>query len=450
MPYGRRASARIKMNGKNISGYIGAYLKSVKYEDPAEGDSDTVTIEMHNVGMKWLKEWAPVKGDSLEAGILFRYFGGKSKQAMNFGTFTLDSVKYRGNPISLTIGAISQPAATGFTKTKVSFAWKNTQIREIAQKIADKYQMKLVYEADDVPVASIEQDKEADSSFLKDLCDKYSLWLKIFNNKIVIFDPARYEAKKPVATLTRSSFVGDNWSYDSELDGKYTACEISYTNAKTNEDIKVRVGDDACADAKVTKTKTKKSSKKSKTSSTKKDTAKSYSMVTPAQDTVRCLYVNESCDSEADARKKAIAKLKEANRGVTTLTGDIHVNSKIFATSTVKVKGMGEIDGTYFVRKMTMAIDPSSGTTQSLEMYKILDDVEDSSKPASASHKVGDIVQFKGGTHYVTSYKGSKGYRAKAGPAKITSHNENGQHPWHLIHTDSTSNVYGWVDEGTF
>lgn len=70
------------------------------------------------------------------------------------------------------------------------------------------------------------------------------------------------------------------------------------------------------------------------------------------------------------------------------------------------------------------------------------------------SYKVGDIVYFKGGTHYVNSYKDAKGYSARAGNAKITldpnCKGNGGAHPWHLIHTDSGSNVYGWVDEGTF
>lgn len=70
------------------------------------------------------------------------------------------------------------------------------------------------------------------------------------------------------------------------------------------------------------------------------------------------------------------------------------------------------------------------------------------------SYKVGDIVNFHGGTHYVSSYSSAKGYSARAGKAKITLGPDckgNGKaHPWHLIHIDSSSNVYGWVDEGTF
>ena len=34
----------------------------------------------------------------------------------------------------------------------------------------------------------------------------------------------------------------------------------------------------------------------------------------------------------------------------------------------------------------------------------------------------------------------------KPGPAKVTAVATAGKHPYHLVHTDSTSTVYGWVD----
>lgn len=62
---------------------------------------------------------------------------------------------------------------------------------------------------------------------------------------------------------------------------------------------------------------------------------------------------------------------------------------------------------------------------------------------------VGSVVNFSGSRHYVSS-TGDKGYGAKPGPAKITQTNPGSKHPYHLIHTDSSSNVYGWVNEGDF
>lgn len=64
--------------------------------------------------------------------------------------------------------------------------------------------------------------------------------------------------------------------------------------------------------------------------------------------------------------------------------------------------------------------------------------------------KVGDIVNFKGGTHYVSSQAGARGANASPGKAKITIGPNGNAHPWHLIHADGSSNVYGWVDDGSF
>lgn len=89
--------------------------------------------------------------------------------------------------------------------------------------------------------------------------------------------------------------------------------------------------------------------------------------------------------------------------------------------------------------------------TMDLTLAKTETVTAENTTTASKTYNVGDVVQFNGGTHYVSSYSGAKGYTAKAGPAKITKKNGSGKtHPWHLIHTDSTSNVYGWVDDGTF
>ena len=460
---GRRASLRIKINGKNASIKAGPYVKSVTYEDPASGDSDTLDLELHNVGMKWLKKWAPEHGDDVEAGVVFRGFGGKGKFIKNFGTFSVDSVKYKGNPISLTMGAISQPATTGFTVTKKSFTWKNASVHAIASKIAKRYGCKLYYKAEEIKLKSIEQNDQTDSDFLKDVCDKYSLKLKVFNNKIIVYNPSVYEKKKAVATLTRSSFLGDDWSYDSELAGYYLACEVSYTDSKANKDYKVRVGVGASVSATASKNATKKArskknkkTKKKSSATSKTKTKNTSGKATRQTDTVRCLYVSEECSSVADAKKKAVAKLNEANRAIETLSGTISVNRKIFSCSTIRIKGMGIIDGKYFVKKSTIKIDPSSGSTQALDLYKIPQRYTDDNKKTkktkkkSGSYSVGDVVNFKGGTHYVSSYKGAKGLTAKAGPAKISKINKGSAHPYHLIHTDGRSNVYGWVDSGTF
>lgn len=99
--------------------------------------------------------------------------------------------------------------------------------------------------------------------------------------------------------------------------------------------------------------------------------------------------------------------------------------------------------------------DTKPNVKENIKKYAVKEVKKNKKKKSSKkSYKVGDIVNFHGGTHYVSSYKGAKGYKARAGKAKITlgpNCKGNGKaHPWHLIHTNSKSNVYGWVNEGTF
>jgi len=104
------------------------------------------------------------------------------------------------------------------------------------------------------------------------------------------------------------------------------------------------------------------------------------------------------------------------------------------------------VSGYYYVESIQHNADSYSMTME-------LEFMEQDQKGAGSEkeYQVGDIVNFHGGTHYVSSYPDAKGYNARAGKAKITIKDGSGKaHPWHLIHIDSGSNVYGWVDDGTF
>lgn len=65
--------------------------------------------------------------------------------------------------------------------------------------------------------------------------------------------------------------------------------------------------------------------------------------------------------------------------------------------------------------------------------------------PKTIEFKVGDIIEFIGDRHY-SSANGNKSYKVTSGPARISSIKKDGLHPYHVIHTDKTSSVYGWVN----
>lgn len=87
--------------------------------------------------------------------------------------------------------------------------------------------------------------------------------------------------------------------------------------------------------------------------------------------------------------------------------------------------------------------------TLDMGWQRFLNMIDSYMNPApTAKFEKGEVVNFKGGKHY-TSSSGSTGYNVTAGPAKITAISAGKAHPYHVVHTDSSSAVYGWVDESS-
>lgn len=160
------------------------------------------------------------------------------------------------------------------------------------------------------------------------------------------------------------------------------------------------------------------------------------------------IYVRGKDDSVSDAQSAAqdiINDKGQVDEEITVQSPDVPFVRK---GDLVHITA-GTLNDYYFVKGIRHNADSMSMT---MDLKKaVAEPVVQNHQSAPKSYNLGDIVNFKGGTHYVSSYPGAKGYNAGAGKAKITKKNGSGKaHPWHLIHVDSGSNVYGWVDDGTF
>lgn len=160
------------------------------------------------------------------------------------------------------------------------------------------------------------------------------------------------------------------------------------------------------------------------------------------------IYRREKDKSLAEAKKAAEKILKED--GTVEETVQLQAPDVPFLRKgdLIYVK-VGTLNGYYQILGVQHS---ASDSTMSMDLKKSSGRSNGRKKKGKeGTYQIGDIVEFKGGTQYVSSYKEAKGYSAKAGKAKITKINGSGKaHPWHLIHIDGKSNVYGWVDDGTF
>lgn len=158
--------------------------------------------------------------------------------------------------------------------------------------------------------------------------------------------------------------------------------------------------------------------------------------------------------NEAQIQELADSTLEEKSTPERTLSLEVLGKSDV-------ISGIGvfvviphlELSRTFYVDEDTHTFKGNSHTLSVKLNYAgdLSKEEPSSSSSAGKTYQVGDIVQFNGGYHYISSSATNPtGGRVAAGPGKITLIAKGAKHPYHLIHTDSSTRLYGWVDEGTF
>lgn len=317
----RRADIRIKISDKDITESVKPYVESIQYTDIASGESDSVSITMRDDDKKWRGSWFPNKGETLILSIIYKWWNGKTKsRAYKCGTFTIDDVTLTGGPDTITIGAIAIPEKEEFHIKERNKTWEKIRIRDIAQEIAARSKISLVYTAKDITVKSIEQNSQTDSAFLYELCSTYGLGMKVFAKKIIIFNEEDYEKAKPAATIKESEVT--KWSFNTTLAKTYTGAKITYSDA--DKDLVVTIGSGK-----------------------------------------RIKKVSVSADSIKDAELKGAAVVNEENKKEATIQLTMLADPKLYAGATMQLTGFGKASGKYFITKITTSVGGSTQMTVS-------------------------------------------------------------------------------------
>lgn len=330
MSRARRASVSVNYEHVNISDEIAGSVKTFTYTDVASGESDSLSLSLQDRERKWMGSWAPKKGDHISASAAFRDWAGEGDNwGIYCGSFEVDDISMSGPPAACTIGAVSIPRSTAFNEEERTKNWEEVTVKEIAEEIASRAGISLYYEAEEIPIKSMEQDRQTDCKFLYAVCEKYGLAMKAFAEKIVIFDEAVYESATPVTELKYEDFAA-GYQYKSTLEGTYTGAKIAYSDPGTGEDHIVTVGGGS-----------------------------------------RIKEINEEADSAADAQKKAVAALNNANKKDTTFSGTVRARRELLASRCISISGFGVPDGTYYLDKVVTKISGSGASQQSIEAHKV-------------------------------------------------------------------------------
>lgn len=297
------------------------------YTDVASGQSDSVSITIDNIGMEWLGKLMPKKGAALGVNLELTNWDKEERvDTFDCGTFVLDDISFSGRPLNCVLGGVSVPAMDDFKSLPRTKTWEKTTIQEIASEITGQAGVSLYYDADTIQIAELEQNKQTDSAFLYSLCEKYGLAMKVYNNKIVIFDIVKYEEKEKVLTLKETDLL--SWSYNTTVEGTYTGVTLDYTDPDSDETISVSLGTSG-----------------------------------------RMYSINAQASSHYDAELQAAAKINAANRSIETMEVSIRANIKIVASHCIQIDGLEKADGKYYVDKVKHSM--GNGYKMQLTLHKV-------------------------------------------------------------------------------
>jgi len=325
--YPRSARVALTINGRTAP----IMPESFTFVDVASGSSDHISIQVNDRSRKWINGWFPVKGDYIKATIVTENWDKQGREEENFcGTFYVDDFSFDGGPIMLTMNGVAYPASSGWKSTERTQTYENTTLEEIGKTLASRNGIRAYYAGPKISIAKVSQDSQTDSAFYNDLCKKFGMSLKVFNNTITVNDEGIFEGLAPVATLTEKDIQPD-WSYTSSTDGVYTGIKYQYNNGSKDNVYTVTVGGGK-----------------------------------------RIMTLNTNADNLTEATFIALAAINDANKNATRMTCTmVKADRKIVATRCVQIKGLGKLSGKYFVEQVESSIGGQKGYIQKLTLRKV-------------------------------------------------------------------------------
>lgn len=327
--YPRTVDALVGINGINVWGDIKGYNTSLEYTDVASGSTDSFDISMFDIDKHFYDDWLIDSGTSLNAKIKFNNWDAQGDvKWIDCGEFLVDAVAISGFPIEVDVKSVAIPV----NGTKNTRKWENIAISAIANDICSQLGVGLEYYAADITLKSRQQSQQTDINFLFSLCNEYGFGMKVYKNKIIIFDRAARDAETPV-NLGDPYYIeriAEDFDIQDNTEGVYTGVRAIYKPEES-------------------------------------DTESEYILGT----TEKMLVVENAGSTQAEAQIKAAAALYNANIERVKLKFTMRSYYPIYAGSNYYIYGLGKYSGAYGIEKVTHTVSTSAAYTAKVEAHAI-------------------------------------------------------------------------------
>lgn len=313
-----RSSLAIEYNGVEATEIIANDCNSFTWKDNASGTADTFTIDLSNLNRKWMNGFFPDDKDVFKAWIQLSEWAADYREGKLYcGMFMVDSLKFSGFPERLQLSGISVPTDGNFNVKQKNRTWKKTTLKTVLSDIASEAGIDLVFDGEDVSMENVNQSGKTDLAFAYAVCSEYGMSMKLYNNKIVVYDQTEYEKAEARYDITHGQMGGSgSYTITSQITCVYDSVKIQYTKSK-------------------------------------KGKAMTYEYIAPGKSGSRQMFLTSKAESYGDAEKKAKAALRDNMRKSRSITIKTMGSAKYMAAQCFNLSGFGKLDGKYFIDSVT-------------------------------------------------------------------------------------------------
>lgn len=311
----REPAFRLIYAGKDVTADFATWPTTITYTDNVDGESDEVTVTVHNADGVWLGPWSP------EAGDRFQLFFGYKDQLAPAGTFTVDETSAQGDSGGDTVDfkGLAAPK-TEALRTPRHKDYEDASLSDIVGEIAGRHGFSVRGPIDDLRFERLTQDGESDTEFLMRLAEDYGHYFTVKGAEVLFASRDGLRAAAPVRTIDRLADMGNTLKSYSLRDADHEAAksaEVKYLHPRR----KALVGAESSAEEKGLKT--------------------------ASGDVIK---LDVRVEDEAQAERIADSHLDTRNAkkltGTMTLVGD----PLLVSGSTVQLVNFGKYDGKWLIK----------------------------------------------------------------------------------------------------
>lgn len=310
---------RIEANGGDITRLIADRLISLRLNEQAEQQSDSMEISLDDRDKR-----VPVPAN----GTWFRVWLGYStgnRTPVYMGAFAVDEVELSAGPRSMVIKATASNTAPTLQKEQRTKSWHNTTLGAVVQEIAGRHNVVPVIKG---PLASQQithedQTNESDQAFLTRLAEKFRATIKPADGKLVVVPRA---AADNAGNVTIRADEVTTWRAPLKNRGAYGGVKARYLDRSTNTEKVVTAGQAGAA--------------------------------------LPVFEEKQLFKSQAEAQKAADSRLQSLRAGEVRVSITLPGRPDVNAEGLVTLQGFRpEVDGTWNVRQVTHDLGSSGYVT---------------------------------------------------------------------------------------